>query len=179
MIAFYAHHNRPLLSNQAVLLQDLGGTGRHYLIHLRKWATEEIKWVLIRTVWALGWLHLNQSRESSGKSIPCFLLAYMFYLCGGILEAFFFFFSNHFFPVWFILMSSRKSISQEEFALTGISFQSLWILMTGEGYWDIIGQPEALVSFFPGTSKNFLTPLKCQSGSYGLFNTGDNILEMW
>lgn len=94
MIAFYAHHNRPLLSNQAVLLQDLGGTGRHYLIHLRKWATEEIKWVLIRTVWALGWLHLNQSRESSGKSIPCFLLAYMFYLCGGILEAFFFFFQS-------------------------------------------------------------------------------------
>lgn len=51
----------------------------------------------------------------------CFQLAYMLYSGGGILGAFF----NHFFPVWFILMNSRKFISQEEFALTGISFHSL------------------------------------------------------
>lgn len=70
-----------------------GGMGRHYLIHL--WESEqqrEIKIknrVFIRTLWALGWLHLNQPKESSGKSTPCFQLAHMFYSCGGILEAFF------------------------------------------------------------------------------------------
>lgn len=67
-----------------------GGTGRHYLIHL--WESEqqrEIKWILIRTVWDVRCLHLNQSKESSGKSTPCFQLAYAFYSGGGILEAFF------------------------------------------------------------------------------------------
>ena len=112
-----------------------GGTDRHCLIHL--WESEqqrEIKWVLIRTVWDLRWLHLNQFKKSSGKSTPCFQPAYTFYSGGGILEAFF----NHIFPVWFILINSRKFISQDEFSLTGISFHSLWILMTSECWWDVI-----------------------------------------
>lgn len=116
-----------------------GGTGRHYLIHLCESEQQrEIKWVLIRTVWALGWLHLNQSTTSSGKSTPCFQLAYtsFFFSWWGDIRSFFF--PTHFFPGWFILMSPRKFISQKEFALTGISFHSLWIMMTCTHYWDII-----------------------------------------
>ena len=67
-----------------------GGTGRHYLIHLRESGQQRRrKWVLIWTVWDLRWLHLNQSKESSGKSTPCFQLAYTFCSGGEILGTFF------------------------------------------------------------------------------------------
>lgn len=171
MIAFHIYHNRPLLSNEAVLLQDLGWP-REALFNssVRKWATEEIKWVLIRTVWALGWLHLNQSKESSGKSTPCFHLAYMFYSCGGNIRGFF---PHHLFSFWFILISSRKSINQEEFSLTGISSHIPWILMTSRGWWDISDSPGLLQVFFWALAKfsQYLSSHStwlCQSGSSGL-----------
>ena len=66
------------------------GTGRHYLIHLRESERQRrMKWVLIWTVWDLRWLHLHQSKESSGKSTPCFQLAYTFCSGGEILGTFF------------------------------------------------------------------------------------------
>lgn len=99
-----------------------GGPGRHYLIHLcESEQPMEIKWILIRTVWASGWLYLNQSKGSSGKSTPCFQLLYVFFFLVGDIRSFFFLRSS----VWFILMHPTKFISQEEFAPAGISLHSL------------------------------------------------------